>query len=383
MKPSVVYWSNIPAPYMVERFAALARRNNITFEVWFSRRTRPDRMWRIDEAAWTFPYRYLPQMRIGREPVGVPTPILREVTPDVLVGLHGEPAFLLGWSSARMRGAATAVYVERTFDIWVKRRRWKETLKRHIFPRLDAILSPGCDGDAFAGRYGAPPHRIHRLAGFSSFPHFSAGAALSRHKRERLRDELGLRGVTFLYVGRLLPSKGLNYLVDAFGILRERTGVDVNLVIVGDGPEEGRLRERCFREKLANVEFLGFWQREDLPSLYAAADVFVFPTLGDAYGQVVEEAMSCSLPVVATTTVGEIAERIDDSVNGYIVPSADSAALLARMAVLADDPNERARMGAEAFKKVSGLTPDSWAAQFEGAISQIASARRIETPSRI
>jgi glycosyltransferase involved in cell wall biosynthesis len=81
--------------------------------------------------------------------------------------------------------------------------------------------------------------------------------------------------------------------------------------------------------------------------------------------------------------VGEITERIDDSVNGYIVPSADSAALLARMAVLAEDPNERARMGAEAFKKVSGLTPDVWADQFEGAIWQIASARRIETPRRM
>ena len=366
---------------MVERFQALATRGRLHFEVWFSRRTRPDRSWHVDEEAWNFPYRYLPQLHVGGKLIGMPVPLIRGPRPDVLVGLHGEPTFLPAWTVARARGVATAVYVERTFDVWVTRRRWKEGLKRQIFPRLDGVLSPGRDGDRFAETYGAPGGRVHRIAGFSSFPHFAAGARAGREKRVQLRAELGLRGVTFLYVGRLLPSKGLDVLLDAFAVLHERLGEGVELLVVGDGPEAPTLRQRSHEQQVSTVKFLGFWQREDLPALYAAADVFVFPTLGDAYGQVVEEAMSCSLPVVSTSAAGEIDDRIEDGVTGYLVPPGDSAALLDRMALLAGDGERRARIGEAAFKKVSRLTPDVWAAQFEDAIHRIAMDRGRERSS--
>ncbi|AER56169.1 hypothetical protein DSC_07590 [Pseudoxanthomonas spadix BD-a59] len=58
MRPFVVYWNNIPSPYMVERFNALADRNPFEFEAWFNDRIHSDRSWTVDEAAWRFRYRY-------------------------------------------------------------------------------------------------------------------------------------------------------------------------------------------------------------------------------------------------------------------------------------------------------------------------------------
>jgi glycosyltransferase involved in cell wall biosynthesis len=365
-KPFVVYWNNIPSPYMVERFEAIARRDRVRLEVWLSKRTEADRSWLVEEDRWQFPFRYLPSVRDHRyRGVAVPTPIVTSAPPDVLVCLHAEPAFVLGWALARRRGVRTVLWVEPTYDAWVRRRAWKEWLKRRIFPSVDAVITTGRDGRTFALRYGARDKKIFYLPGFSSFPHFANSAAEARKRRELLRREMGLAGVAFLYVGRLWRGKGLTYLLDAFSLLQRRRSRDVSLVLAGDGPEEARLREFCTRQDVRNVLFPGFQQRDALPSLYAACDVFVFPTLGDPFGQVVEEAMSCGLPVISTESAGQIRDRIADGVEGLIVAPESSLGLMDAMERLADDDEKRTRMGEASARRVASLTPESWAEQFE------------------
>ena len=117
MKPRVVYWNNIPAPYMVERFNALAERGNLDFEAWFNERREPDRSWEVDESEWIFRYYYMPCLRIGKHRLCFPSIILRRKRPDVLVSLYAEPVFLMGWVIAYLRGTRTAFWVERTFTM--------------------------------------------------------------------------------------------------------------------------------------------------------------------------------------------------------------------------------------------------------------------------
>jgi glycosyltransferase involved in cell wall biosynthesis len=260
-----------------------------------------------------------------------------------------------------------------TFDRWVTRRWWKETLKRRIFPKVDGIITVGQDGHNFASRYGAPDHRILYAPHVIDVAHYAAGRAAALPERDRMRAGLGLRGVTFIYVGRLWWGKGLDSLFDAFGVLQRRSDGEVSLLLVGDGPEEGRLRERCRREALQNVVFAGFKQKRDVPRHYAAADVLVFPTLGDPYGLVVDEAMACSLPVIASSAAGEIAARVGEGVTGFIIPPGDSAALLDRMKLLERNAALRADMGEAAAQKIAGHTPERWAADFESAVDRILS----------
>ena len=371
MSTRVVYWNNIPAPYMVERFNALAARGNLDFEAWFSARTKKDRQWVVDERTWEFQHRYLPSIDRGTYPFAIPTPLFgREVAPDVLVSLYAGPTFLLGCAVARRRGARTAFWVEVTFDAWVKRRKKYEALKSWFFPRADAILTAGKDGARFAQRYGTSAERVFEVPHVVDSEPYARGSKLSDAERAAVRRDMGIRGTCFIYVGRLWSGKGIQFLIDAFADLVEREA-EATLLLVGDGVDEAAFRAECRTRGLERVIFTGFHHLERLSRLYGASDVFVFPTLGDPFGMVVLEAMACGLPVIATTASGEIGARVTDGVNGFLVPPADSAALLDRMGVLARNPQLRIRMGEASKAKVAGQTPDLWAEAFEQAVEKI------------
>jgi glycosyltransferase involved in cell wall biosynthesis len=367
-KPFVVYWNNIPSPYMVDRFNALADRTSIDFCVWFNDRTAEDRSWTVDESAWRFKYRYMPRTTIAGWTVHWPFPVLGR-RPDLLVSLYSEPSFLLGWGIARLRGAKTCFRVLATYDKWVRRRRFKEILKGWLFRCVDAAETPGNDGRRYAMKYGVPEDRVF-VATHTIAPTLARQCQLSASQAAEFRRELGVQGTVFLYVGRLWWGKGLRYLLQAFQrVQRERK--DVSLLIVGDGPDLTLLEQQCRELCLSSVTFVGFKQREALPAYYAAADVLVFPTLGDPYGLVVDEALACSLPVISTDAVGEIADRIHDGVNGFIVPSEDSSALAAAMGRLAGDESLRGSMASAAVATVADRTPERWATEFENMAHEV------------
>jgi glycosyltransferase involved in cell wall biosynthesis len=376
-RPRVVYWNNIPSPYVVERFNAVAHRGNLDFQAWFNARLEPGRCWAVDEATWKFPYHYLRSVAVDGRRLSVPTPLLRRDLPDLLVSLYAEPSFLLGWALARRRGVRTAFWCQVTFDRWVRRRPWKEQVKRFIFSRVDATVGSGEQSRAFAMRYGVPSERALLLPHAIDVGHFVAGREKAMPGRDQARAELGLRGTVFVYAGRLWRGKGLEHLLDAFSALQRRTEGEVSLLLVGDGPEEPHLRARTQAEGLRNVVFVGFVQKPELPRYYNMADVFVFPTLGDPYGLVVDEAMACSLPVLSTSAAGEIGDRIEDGVNGYVIPPENSAALLDRMELLARDSDLRGRMGQASARKIAGHTPERWAEDFERAVEVILAGPRV------
>jgi len=356
---------------MVERFNALSKRNNLDFEAWFNDRIDSDRSWEVIESGWEFRYKYLPTISIAGRRLHFPWSLLRDRLPDMLISLYAEPVFLAGLMIARLRRVRTAIWVEVTFDRWIRRRWWKERLKREIFPLMDGIITVGLDGQAFARRYRAREEKIFYAPHVIDVDHFSMGSQIALLSREKIRQELGLRGVTFIYVGRLWWGKGVKYLLEAFQDLQNRLEDEISLLIVGDGADAGTLKKKCRDESISNVVFTGFYQKSELPKLYGIADVFVFPTLGDPYGLVVDEAMACSLPVVCTSSVGEIRDRVVKGVNGYILPPGDRKALAEHMEMLVHNAELRRQMGEISAQKIAGHTPNRWAGDFERAVKKV------------
>ena len=264
-KPHVVYWQNIPSPHMVARFNALTGRGAIAFEAWFNAEREPDRSWDIDVRAWAFRARFIPERSY--------------------LGRQWRAPFALGVLGARAAASRTALRVLPNYDAWSERAWWKEAGKHVLFRAVDGALTPGPDGARLAGRYGLPVARVHRVTQSIDVDHFAAACSVGPTERARRRADLGLCGCVFLYVGRLWSGKGLDYLLDAYRLVRARCR-DVSLLIVGDGVDESRYQ--TIARELPDVAFTGFVQPRDLPRYYALADALVFPTLGDPHGLVVK-----------------------------------------------------------------------------------------------
>jgi glycosyltransferase involved in cell wall biosynthesis len=149
--------------------------------------------------------------------------------------------------------------------------------------------------------------------------------------------------IKLLYVGRISEEKNLDVLVRAF---RDHLGrrEDLKLIVVGDGPDLPRLRERLAGQ---NAVFTGPLTGEDLSQAYASSDIFVFPSCTDTFGNVVLEAQASGLPVVVTDKGGP-QENMIHRETGYVVAGQDPRALADAVASLADDPGLLARMKEQA-----------------------------------
>src|SRR5205085_9673410 len=117
-----------------------------------------------------------------------------------------------------------------------------------------------------------------------------------------------------LYVGRLDPEKGVDVL------LRACTGLDADVVVVGAGSQEAALRAAAG----PRVRFAGRVERDALPALLAAADVFCLPSRSEQWGMVLNEAALAGLPLVATDAAGGAHDLVEPE---FVVPAGDEDAL--------------------------------------------------------
>ena len=159
------------------------------------------------------------------------------------------------------------------------------------------------------------------------------------------RAELGLAPdkVYAVAMGRLVRRKNLERLLEAMAGL-ERP--DLELLVIGDGPERARLESLAGERGLgARVRWLGFVPEARKYQILAASDIFALPSLHEAFGLVYLEAMHCGLPVIAARPGGQ-EDYLEDGRTGFLVTTDDVAAMRTALSRLADDPMLRRTMGA-------------------------------------
>ena len=193
----------------------------------------------------------------------------------------------------------------------------------------------------------------------------AAGTAASTSRGSRRSGgRTGVLGgeVNVLYAGRLTHEKGADLLAETFLLARERDP-RLHLNLAGGGPEEGRLREKLGE----HATFLGWLEGDELARAYASADVFLFCSRTDTFGQVLLEAQASGLPVVAVGEGGPCSIVADDA-TGLLRP-ADARALAQAVCELARMPFQRERLARNALLAVRERT-------WEAALGRLAAGYR-------
>ena len=152
----------------------------------------------------------------------------------------------------------------------------------------------------------------------------------------------GLRGKnTLAYVGRVSVEKNLPFLVDLMTGLFARRDLELELAVVGDGPWLEEMKQLLAGYRVA---FTGCLHGDELATAFASADLFVFPSTTDTFGNVVLESLSSGTPVLVSE-LGGPAEIARHNETGFILPAQDSHAWARAIAELVRNPEARAQMG--------------------------------------
>jgi len=203
---------------------------------------------------------------------------------------------------------------------WLGRLTWRQ----YIRPYYDLAFLPGYRQLQFARRLGFESEHIMRGLNCANTPAFTM---------PRTWD--GIREKAFLYVGRLVPEKGLSSLSHAYRDYRQTVDAPWPLLIAGAGPES-----HVF-DGVPGVRMLGFLQPHQLPEAMWNATVAVCPSLFEPWGVVIHEATAAGMIVICSEAVGAGDHLVQDGFNGFVVPTGDVSDLARSMTVLSRAPKDR------------------------------------------
>ena len=223
-----------------------------------------------------------------------------------------------------------------------------------FYGACDVVLSPSRASDERLNQLGIPDDRIRR---------WDRGVDLKRFDPAHRDDELLSGEINVLYAGRLSKEKGVDLLADAFLEARRRDP-RLHLSLAGGGPEEELLRARLGE----HATFLGWLSGDALARAYASADVFLFASSTETFGQVVLEAQASGLPVVAVDRGGP-ACLIEHGETGLLA-APDVNGLADAVVSMTSTPLLSERISRGALAAVRGR---SW----EAALDRLAAAYRI------
>ena len=187
-----------------------------------------------------------------------------------------------------------------------------------------------------------------------------------QHRSADLRRQWGVDGEDLVVacVGRLAPEKNLNLLISAFDAIR-CVAPRARLLMVGDGPMRAELQARC-----PDAVFAGQRTGHDLAAHYASADLFLFPSITETFGNVTTEAMASGLPVVAFDYAAA-AQLIRNGENGCLVPFGIAPAFVHAAAELASDATGCRAIGLQARRTARALDWDDVVARFEAVLAGV------------
>jgi glycosyltransferase involved in cell wall biosynthesis len=298
-------------PYRLPLFRMLAAAPGIELQVLFCSRREPNRQWELpplefehvflNEHIFSVGGRY-----IHSNPEVIPA--LRRFGPHVIITGGFNPTHLYAFAYARWHRVPHIAMTDGTDRSEHGLSALHRQVRRFVYRRSHAFVAASEGGIRLYRRYGVPPEACFRSplcvdnTAFAPLP----GAARAR-------------SLDLLFCGRLEEVKGPLFALEVAAETARRLGRRVSIAFVGNGSQEQAIRSGAERYRdLIAPSFHGFLSHAQLPEFYRAARVFLFPTSGDAWGVVANEACAAGVPVIVSPHAGAAGELVVDGWNGFV-----------------------------------------------------------------
>jgi len=249
-------------------------------------------------------------------PFSLPVDIFK-FKPDIIISGEMGLKSLMAYFVARVLKIPFSIWTEEINET-AKQISWiQKVIRNYLFNKSTSFLAWGAPAYEHVIANGVAKSKVFRCT--QSVDNEYWQSTVSSFLKPDVRKELNLSGRIFLLTGRLVARKGFDKFFLAWSKLPEALRNQHSVVLVGDGEEMLNLKELVSHLSINNVHFIGSVTQQELPKFYAVADVFVFPSLVDVWGLVVNEALASGLPVLASKYAGATQELVCKQDVGQVI----------------------------------------------------------------
>jgi len=328
----IVLISNTPTPYRVPLFSEIHRQfreNGYELTMIFLTQGYKRRQWKIEQE-FDFPCITLNDLKVQLTQEKMVTlsfsllPVLFHQHPSLIITTGFSIASLIVWLYCMLAQKPYLLWSGETSGEVIKFRWLRMRVRKLLIKHASSLIAYGTEAERHLLRQMAPfgaegATKVFKAWNTVDTTYFEQQTGKLRKQKQEILSEFGVStdAMHLLTVGYLVHRKGIDILLQAVSRMKSRNFI---LHIVGDGPERKKLEVLSRELNLqGRVIFWGYKQKEELLKFYAIADIFLFPTRFDIWGLVLEEAMACGLPVIASSRAGATVDLVKENENGFIV----------------------------------------------------------------
>lgn len=355
--------TNIPAPYRLPVYELLAAQDGIQLTLFFCSGREADREW--DLKRLSVPHFFLKERVLHWRGRFIHSNLdiwraLAAFRPDVVVTTGFNPTHLLAFLFVRLRGLKHISMTDGTAASEARHTFIHRSVRRIVYRRTQAFVGASDGSFELYRQYGVPPPAMFKSqlcannAAFSQVPSNSSSAP---------------RDFDFIFCGRFAEGKQPLFAIEVARLTARLIGRRVRMLLVGSGELGERMRhEASLCAEWVEAHFTGFALQAELPTHYAKAKLLLFPSLGDTWGVVANEACAAGVPVLVSPHAGVAGELIRDGLTGRVL-RLDSEVWALAAAVLLNDPVSWQRMSERCWAAVQPYTYKDAANGLADAIS--------------
>lgn len=315
--------TNIIPPYRVPLYNYL-NKNLENLKVLFLSITEKNRNWNVNKNKMNFNYEILKgkrfELRKGHYTLHINSIInkLKEYNPDIIMLTgYDQPAYWFALNYAKKRKIKVVMWNESTLLSSKLQKGIFYKLKKLFLNKIDMFITSGSKASEYLRFFGISDNKI--VTGCNGIDNEWFFKRIKEIKKSDQYKDLKKKyqnKKVLLFIGRLIKYKGLDII---FEILKEIDHSNVHLLILGNGPDKDCLMNLCKNMKLETIsDFVGYVQRYELPKYFAISDIFIFPSLLEPWGFVLNEALACGVPSLASKYAGASYDLIKEGINGYL-----------------------------------------------------------------